>query len=64
MQGLRAVKDTGICMYAVSSPLGSKYRTGDGGLYFNLSPCTQVFNPHPVLLFVRCLTSSVSFSEE
>lgn len=64
MQELSAVKDTGICMYAVSSPLGSKYRYADGGLYLNFNPCTQVFNPHSLLLLVRCPAGPVSFSEE
>lgn len=47
MQGLWAVKDTGICMYEVSSPFGFKYRYAEGCLcffifYFNLF--SQVFN--------------------
>lgn len=51
-------------MYAVSSPFGSKYRYTEGGLYFNFNPCSQVFNLHSALLFLRCLAGSVSFSEE
>lgn len=44
--GFRAVKDTAICMVALSLCFASECRPGSVGLHFHFGPCTQVLNPY------------------
>lgn len=57
MQGLWAVKDTGICMYEVSSPFGFKYRYAEGCL------CFLFFILICSVRYLTCSTSSPGFCE-